>query len=177
MEEIKLEKRNKMRLEIVSNVQTELATMPDDEIIAKFFAYVRGALRTFVDHPIGEEKPSYLTAVDYVLLVASSSKIDDKQKEIFKNKWIKFKEHISEFARVDENLLEEKHLLILSELEKEKVPGCEEIVSAIRETLPSTCGDIWKQTQDYEDILSDRQWNSACSMSESTGLSPWLFLE
>ncbi len=167
--------REEKRLEIVSKIETALAAIPDEEIIVKFFGYVRGALSTFVDHPIGEEKPSYITAIDYVLSMACA-KNTIEQREIFKNKWLKFKEHISEFARVDENLLEEKNLRILSELEKEKNPDCEEIVFAIRETLPSTCGDIWKETQDYGDVLSDRQWNRACSMGESSGLSPWLFI-
>lgn len=171
-----MEERRQKRLEIVSKIDAELVSITGEDIIAKFFAYVRGALRTFVDHPIGEEKPSYITAIDYVLSMACG-KITTEQQEIFKNKWLKFKEHISEFARVDETLLEEKNLLILSELEKEKDSGCEEIVLTIRKTLSSNCGDIWKETQDYEDVLSDREWSRASRMSEGTGISPWLFLD
>ncbi|MCX6753643.1 MAG: hypothetical protein NTV03_01140 [Candidatus Nomurabacteria bacterium] len=173
---MKEREREEARLLIVSKIHTELALIPDEEIVAKFFAYVRGGLSTFVDHPIGEEKPSYLTAINYVLSIASS-KTDVKQQEIFRNKWLKFKEHISEFARVDEKILEAKSLSILSELKKEKNSNAEEIISLIRETLPSKCGDIWKETQDYEDVLSDREWSRACSMSEGTGRSPWLFLD
>lgn len=171
-----MEERKEKKLEIVSKINADLAVIPDEQIIVIFFGYVRGSLSTFVDHPIGEEKPSYITAINYVLSIARQ-KNTIEQREIFKNYWLKFKEHISEFARVDENLLEEKNLSILSALEKEKDSDCEEVVSKIRETLSSTCGDIWKETQDYEDVLSDRQWNRACSMSESSGLSPWLFLE
>lgn len=177
MEERKEKRLLEKRFLIVSKINTELVAVPDEEIIAKFFAYVRGALHSFVDHPIGEEKPSYLTAINYVLYVGSSSKMNSRQKEIFKNKWLKFKEHISEFARVDEKILEEKNLAILSALEKEKIPNLEKIISLIRETLPSKCGDIWKETQNYEYVLSNRAWSRACSMSEGTGRSPWLFLD
>jgi len=171
-----MEERRKKRLEIVSKIDADLVVIPDEEIIIKFFSYVYGALSTFVDHPIGEEKPSYITAIDYVLsMVRAKNTIE--QQEIFKDKWLKFKEHISEFARVDENLLGEKNLLILSELEKEKDSGCEEIVLTIRKTLSSNCADIWKETQDYEDVLSDRAWSRASRMSEDTGRSPFLFLD
>jgi len=169
-------KRSIKRLEIVSKIDAELVVEPDEKIIIKFFAYVRGALSTFVDHPIGVEKPSYITAIDYVLSTAYA-KTTAEQQEIYKSNWLKFKEHIAEFARVEEILLEKKSLSILSALEKEKISSDEEIISIIRETLPSTCGDIWKETQDYEDVLSDKEWSRACSMSQSTGLSPWLYLD
>lgn len=171
-----MEEREKKKLEIVSKIQVELTKIQDDEIISKFFEFVRGALSTFVDHPIGEKKPSYITAIDYVSSIACA-KSTSEQQEIFENNWLKFKEHIAKFARVDKTLLEEKNFLILSVLKKEKIYNEEEIISVIRETLPSTCGNIWKETQDYEDVLSDRIWNYACSMSQSTGLSPWLFLD
>ncbi len=171
-----MKNRIQMQSDVVSKINTELELLSDEQIITEFIDYIHGALYTFVSHPFGVEKPSCITAVDYILTIASTQKTAE-QKEIFKNKWLNFKENISKSARVKKEVLEVKSLLILSALNNEMTSGSEEIISVIKKTLPVKCGEIWKETQDYEDVLSDKEWDRASILGQAYKTSPWHFME
>lgn len=174
--QISQERLEKM-LEVRTKVTKDLEDTPDAELVENFFAFIQAALATFVDHPIGEKKPSYITAIDYVLEV-SNTKATAEQKESFEKHWKNFKESIIEFGRVDIEVIETKNTSILAALNSDiSTSKNEEMITAMRRTLPGKCADIWKETEDYEDVLSDRNWDRACQSGRAAGLSPWLFLE